>query len=132
MADTQNGAQLVVFSLGEREYAFAIAHVQEIVRFTQCPRSGLISIRGNVLPVCDLAARLGVESGAGGPSKMVLVESGAGTVAVPVDDVTEVLTVANEQLDLLAGEAVARIEDRLLVLLDPEDVMAAIGAEVAA
>ena len=59
--------QLVVFSLGEEEYALPIADVHEIIRYTE-PRSvassvnwvrGVISLRGKIVPVYDLASRLG-------------------------------------------------------------------------
>jgi len=58
--------QLVVFSLGNEEYALPIADVHEIIRYTE-PRSvassvdwvrGVISLRGKIVPVYDLASRL--------------------------------------------------------------------------
>src|SRR4051812_25721581 len=76
--------QLVVFTLGSEEYALPIRQVHEIIRYTE-PRSvaaeagwvrGVISLRGKIVPVYDLAARLGVEAGEpaeGG--KIVIVET---------------------------------------------------------
>ena len=60
--------QLVVFTLGSEEYALPIRQVHEIIRYTE-PRSvaaqsgwvrGVISLRGKIVPVFDLAARLGL------------------------------------------------------------------------
>ena len=94
--------QIVVFALGPEEYALSIGDVQEIIRYVE-PRSvasdspwirGVISLRGRIIPVCDLAARLGVPRGEREPAKIVVVEAGPSTVGLIVDDVTEVLTVS--------------------------------------
>ncbi len=132
--------QLVVFSLGEEEYALPITQVHEIIRYTE-PRSvastdpsvrGVISLRGKILPVYDLATRLGVEHAAEvNEAKIVIVETGQDMAGVIVDDVEEVITIDAEQI----GEApsaggrgidgIAKIDDRLVVLLDPEGIVGA-------
>jgi len=137
--------QLVVFTLGSEEYALPIRQVHEIIRYTE-PRSvaaesgwvrGVISLRGKIVPVYDLAARLGLETeerAEGG--KIVIIETATDMAGVVVDDVEEVLTVEDSQLDAVpaAGsasiEAIAKIDDRLVILLDPEGIFA--GAELAA
>jgi purine-binding chemotaxis protein CheW len=137
--------QLVVFTLGSEEYALPIRQVHEIIRYTE-PRSvaaesgwvrGVISLRGKIVPVYDLAARLGLrteERAEGG--KIVIVETATDMAGVVVDDVEEVLTVEEAQLDAVpaAGspsiEAIAKIDDRLVILLDPEGIFA--GADLAA
>jgi purine-binding chemotaxis protein CheW len=137
--------QLVVFTLGSEEYALPIRQVHEIIRYTE-PRSvsaesgwvrGVISLRGKIVPVYDLAARLGLETeerAEGG--KIVSVETATDMAGVVVDDVEEVLTVEDAQLDAVpaAGspsiEAIAKIDDRLVILLDPEGIFA--GADLAA
>jgi purine-binding chemotaxis protein CheW len=133
MAEETNANQLVVFTLGEEQYALPIKQVQEIIRYTQ-PRSvastdywvrGVLNLRGRIVPVYDLAARLGVSSELGEETKIVIVETGAQTVGVIVDGVDEVLTVEEQQLDKAPGadpelvDAIAKIGDRLIVLLNP-------------
>ena len=129
--------QLVVFSLGTEEYALPITQVQEIIRYTE-PRAvaskarwikGVISLRGKIVPVCDLAIRLGISVAApSSDAKIVIVETGGGTAGVIVDDVDEVLTVDRSSLDAVpaAGteviDAIAKIDDRLVVLLKPEGI----------
>ncbi len=128
--------QLVVFSLGAEEYALPITQVQEIIRYTE-PRTvasktqwikGVISLRGKIVPVCDLAARLGVSAVLSPDAKIVIVETGGGTAGVIVDEVEEVLTVDASSLDAVpaAGtdviDAIAKIGDRLVVLLKPEGI----------
>ena len=132
--------QLVVFSLGNEEYALPIGAVHEIIRFGE-PRSvasevpwirGVIGLRGKIIPIFDLAARMGLPDSS--PGKIVIVSDGSGQVGVMVDEVEEVLTVAGDQLedvptaDRDSIEAIARIGDRLVVLLDPSGLFAREGA----
>ena len=60
--------QLVVFSIGSEEYALPIGAVHEIIRYTE-PRSvtsdvpwirGVIGLRGKIIPIYDLASRMGL------------------------------------------------------------------------
>ena len=134
--------QLVVFSLGVEEYALPIAAVQEIIRFSE-PRSvasdvawirGVIGLRGKIIPIFDLAARLELAANDGQPGKIVILETGGGQVGVMVDEVEEVLTVASDQLEPVPTantdtiEAIAKIDDRLVILLNPEGLFAATPA----
>jgi purine-binding chemotaxis protein CheW len=138
--------QLVVFSLGDEEYALPIADVHEIIRYTE-PRSvassvgwirGVISLRGKIVPVYDLAARLGeARDPDNAPQKIVIVESAERMAGVIVDDVAEVLTVDCDSVEPVPSAAevsidgIARIEDRLIVLLSPVGLFGG-PAEVAA
>jgi purine-binding chemotaxis protein CheW len=132
--------QLVVFSLGDEEYALPITQVQEIIRYTE-PRGvssqahwirGVISLRGKIVPVTDLGARLGLAAPLGADAKIVIVETDAGTAGVIVDEVEEVLSVEAEQLEPVPGagtdclQAIAKVGDRLVILLDPEALFAGI------
>lgn len=147
MSDHTSG-QLVVFSLGTEEYALPISYVHEIIRWTE-PRSvasedpcvcGVISLRGKILPVFDLATRLGLESVRSDSAKIVIVERDGSMAGVVVDDVEEVLTVSDDQLDTDGGagvsgdciEAIAKIEDRLVVLLSPAHIVASSNETVRA
>jgi purine-binding chemotaxis protein CheW len=141
----QLDGQLVVFTFGEEEYALPIGAVQEIIRYSQ-PRSinsqihwlrGVISLRGKIIPVCDLAARLGVVSEQGSDTKIVIVDTEAGTAGVIVDGVNEVLTVTTDQLDAAPGagtdfiDAIAKVDSRLIVLLNPQRMLAEVTGAVA-
>jgi purine-binding chemotaxis protein CheW len=134
--------QLVVFSLGAEEYALPIAAVHEIIRFSE-PRSvasevawirGVIGLRGKIIPIFDLAARLDLAGDGSEPGKIVIVETGTGQVGVMVDEVEEVLTVDSSLLepvptaDIDTIEAIAKIDDRLVILLNPEGLFAATPA----
>jgi purine-binding chemotaxis protein CheW len=134
--------QLVVFSLGAEEYALPIAAVHEIIRFSE-PRSvasevawirGVIGLRGKIIPVFDLAARLDLAQTGTEPGKIVILETGGGQVGVMVDEVEEVVTVDSGQLEPVPTantdtiEAIAKIGDRLVILLNPEGLFAATPA----
>jgi purine-binding chemotaxis protein CheW len=134
--------QLVVFTLGNEEYALPIRQVHEIIRYSE-PRSvaaesgwvrGVISLRGKIVPVFDLAARLGLSTGNSEGGKIVIIETATDMAGVVVDDVEEVLTVDERQLDGVpaAGtapiDAIAKIDDRLVILLDTEGIFA--GADL--
>ena len=138
--------QLVVFSLGDEEYALPIADVHEIIRYTE-PRSvassvdwvrGVISLRGKIVPVYDLASRLHCARQADvAEQKIVIVEAAAQLAGVVVDDVAEVITVDDDQLESIpsadeaAIDAIVKLDDRLIVLLSPAGLFG-IGAEIAA
>ena len=126
--------QLVVFSLAAEEYGVPITLVQEIIRYTP-PRpipgspshvEGVINLRGRIIPVVDLRTRFGMGGERPGETKIVIVEMDALVVGVVVDEVREVLTVSADQCEPApegAGhadylEAVAKLEGRLVVMLD--------------
>jgi purine-binding chemotaxis protein CheW len=142
MSEGQTTRQLVVFSLGEEEYALPITQVHEIIRYTE-PRSvaadadwvrGVISLRGKIVPVYDLASRLGFASERKESAKIVIVETPTDMAGVVVDDVEEVLTVEDSQIedvpaaDNEAIEAIAKIDDRLVILLNPAGIFASASA----
>ncbi len=144
MSTEETTKQLVIFSLGSEEYALPITRVQEIIRYTE-PRSvasqtawirGVINLRGKIVPVCDLAERLGLTHERPEAAKIVIVETAVGTAGVIVDDVDEVLTVSPEQLedvptaDAAYVDAVAKVGERLAILLNPDGLFA--GVEIAA
>jgi purine-binding chemotaxis protein CheW len=130
----RDGGQLVVFMLGGEGYGLPIAEVQEIIRYQE-PRKvaaekdwvvGVISLRGKIVPVCDLGLRLGRAAHERRDAKIVIVDAGNGTAGIIVDDVSEVLTVEAGWLDPLpAGRtdfmtAIAKLDERLVVVLDPQ------------
>lgn len=132
--------QLVVFSLAGEEYALPISHVHEIIRYAE-PRSvasadpsvrGVISLRGKILPVLDLASRLGLVRGAKEgdlESNIVIVETDHEMAGIVCDEVEEVITVDAGQLEEAPGadhasiDGIAKIGDRLVVLLNPHGIV---------
>ncbi|MGO9901081.1 MAG: chemotaxis protein CheW, partial [Solirubrobacteraceae bacterium] len=118
------------------QYALPIQQVQEIIRYTQ-PRPvassdqwvrGVLNLRGKIVPVYDLAARLGVTTEVSEQSKIVIVEAGSETTGVIVDEVDEVLTVEAQQFEEVPGadptlvDSIVKVGERLVVLLSPATI----------
>lgn len=137
----------MVFRLGGDEYALPIAHVQEVVRYSP-PRPvaspvpwlrGLLSLRGTIIPVYDVAARLGrdADPASDGPHHgdraKILIAHPSDTSAAAgliVDDVEEVLTVATapEALPVDGSrllDGALRIGERMILVLDAERLLEA-------
>lgn len=134
-----NGApQVVVLRCAQSVFGIPIDRVREIVmvpEITPVPDSGesirgIINLRGRILPVLDLGLRLGLGPGPHDRSgRIVVVEPDQQQfLGLLVDEASEVLRLAEGQLspppELLAGSLqgsvrlVARLEERLLLLLD--------------
>jgi purine-binding chemotaxis protein CheW len=134
----QGEMQVVVFTLGGERYALPIARVQEVIRHVH-PRyvgsriplvAGVIELRGRILPVCDIAARVGAGTSRSDAQKIVIVDLPGGQAGVLVDAVDEVVTVPADQLAAVPAEvrttwllAIARLGDELVMVLDPERLL---------
>jgi purine-binding chemotaxis protein CheW len=104
----QNGArELISFRIGEQEFCVDIMAVREIRGWTPAtalPQSasfvrGVINLRGAVLPIVDLAARLGFESAEATDRHVIIVaQIGAQTVGLLVDAVSDILTVTDDAI----------------------------------
>lgn len=148
MADRSQGTtlvreeQLVVFHLDREVYGVDIAHVHEIIRLqeiTRIPRTpafieGVINLRGRVIPVIDLRTRFGLERGErNGATRIIVVEVGGHTVGMVVDGVSEVLRLSTDAIaapseiltavDVAYMRGVGKLEDRLVILLDLQEVL---------
>ncbi len=134
--------QLVSFKLGVEEFGVEILKVQEINRMisiTKIPNSpnfvdGVINLRGRVLPVINLRKKLGLKEKENDKDTRIIVVDLAGkTIGFIVDSVSEVLripkNITEEPPKLATGinsnyiTSVAKLEDRLLILLDLEKVL---------
>jgi purine-binding chemotaxis protein CheW len=133
------------FQLGDEEYAVELACIREIVKvppLTEVPRApaevmGVMSLRGEVMPVFDLRKRLSLPKprlGRGSSMRVVVVDSGEGPAGVLVDAVHQVLRLKPSAFeppppglgsrldsDYLVG--IARQKDRMYVLLNLESVL---------
>jgi len=136
--------QMVSLRCGAVTFALPIAAVREIVmvpEITPVPETGpfvrgIINLRGRILPVLDLAMRLGFGRGPSSPDGRILVveHDREHPIGLLVDDASEVLRVPESALtpppELATGGAsgavssVARLADRLLLVLDLDRVLA--------
>lgn len=142
--------QLVVFHLKGQTYALDIRQVLEITRpaaVVPVPGApafveGITNLRGQVIPVINLARRLGLGNGGGeaAASRALIVEAGGVKAGLLVDDVAEVLRVSQDSVKpppaMAVGPEAAYLQgvvlegEKLIILLDaarffrPEEVEA--------
>lgn len=101
--DGADGRELIAFRVGAQEFCVDVRSVREIRGWTAAtvlPHAppyvrGVINLRGAVLPIVDLGARLGF--GAAEPTArhvIVVAEIGPQLVGLLVDAVSDILTVA--------------------------------------
>ncbi|MBL8950763.1 MAG: purine-binding chemotaxis protein CheW [Myxococcaceae bacterium] len=140
--------EFLAFSLTDETYAVPIATVREIVKvpvITEVPRApkellGVMNLRGEVLPVYDVRARLLLAGGVQpitGPgdvpaqARIVLVKSESGDAGIITDGVEGVVRLlpslteppppGGTEKPFLAG--LSRRGERLYILLDVEKVL---------
>lgn len=142
--------ELLSFRVGEQEFALDIMSVREIrgwTRATPLPHSppfvrGVINLRGTVLPIIDLAARLGQKStNASARNVFIVVQSGEETVGLLVDAVSDILSIKTEALqsppemsadgDSMFVNALTIVEDRMLRVLDLRAALVSSQSEAA-
>jgi purine-binding chemotaxis protein CheW len=139
---TKNDLKLIVFQLGDEEYAIEVDYIQSIERMqpvTRIPGTpsyviGVMNLRGVITPVINLRARFGLPAKAHDDSTRILVIADDGVeIGFVVDGANDVVDVPAEKIeptpevvggvqeDYLRG--VVKEEDRLFTLLNLEKVI---------
>jgi purine-binding chemotaxis protein CheW len=137
-----DGRQFLTFALGAEDYGVEILKVQEIKGYapvTPVPNTpahvrGIMNLRGAVIPILDLRAVLGMTEAASSQfSVIIIVQVAAKAVGLVVDTVSDVVSIASDhiqqtpdfgtQFDAGLISGIARIGERLVVLLDLERVL---------
>ena len=111
--------ELLTFSLGTEEFAFKVSEVEEILklqRMTKVPTMrdyviGITSLRGKIIPVIDLKARLnlkhagevpeyGTEENPGGgrEAKILIIEGLQGFIGATIDRVIGVVSLPKDRV----------------------------------
>lgn len=139
--------QYLLFSLGQESYALPVAQVREVLEsasITRLPTTtkylkGIINLRGSVVPVLDLARRLGqAAAGPEGLRNVIVLERKAegatrllGALADSVQAVVEVESRSLEPPPKLGGlgasslvSAIARLGEGFFIVLDTEELFA--------
>jgi purine-binding chemotaxis protein CheW len=144
----QGVQQYLTFIIGGEEYAVSLLKVREIVEYepvTRIPRMpawvrGVMNLRGNVVPVVDLAIKFGQASNEIGKLTCVVIvevelEGEATVMGVITDAVSQVIELKPEEIeppppfgtrvraDYLLG--MARSGKKFCLLLDTDAVLAA-------
>ena len=136
-ADESSDLELLSFKVGEQEYSVDIMSVREIrgwTRATPLPHAsayvrGVINLRGTVLPIIDLACRLGIGVTETTERNVIIVVPMQGqTIGLLVDAVSDILSIPRTDLqappDMLSDtsntfvRALTVVEGRMLRILD--------------
>ena len=105
--DISKNSELIAFRLGGQEFCVDIMSVRDIRGWTPTtplPHSpeyvkGVINLRGSVLPVIDLAARLGFRSTEPTARHVIIVtQVGNQSVGLLVDAVSDILTITSDTI----------------------------------
>ena len=134
--------QLVSFKVGTEEFGVDILKVQEInrmLKITKVPNApefveGVVNLRGRIIPVIDLRKRLSIENKEhDNKTRIIVVDINGNIVGFIVDEVNEVLRISKDiienppelvsQVDSDFITSVAKLEDRLIILLDLDNLL---------
>jgi purine-binding chemotaxis protein CheW len=134
--------ELLCFKVANEEYAISIMDIKEIIKpreVTEVPRvpafvRGILSLRGNIIPIFDMRVRLGLPGAASSErERVVVVQRQGGFCGVLVDEVVQVVRIAEAGIEpppvVLEGidrdfiQGIGRVAGRMLILLDMEKVL---------
>ncbi|MDO5522349.1 MAG: chemotaxis protein CheW [bacterium] len=101
--------QYIVVKLGNEQFGIDIQYVDNIVRMqriTRVPKvqnyfKGVINLRGDIVPVMSLRLKFGLEAEeyTNATRVIILKPEGKEVIGVVVDEVKEVVTLEDEQID---------------------------------
>ncbi len=107
--------QYIVIRLGEEQYGIDIRYIDNIVRMqniTRVPKvpaylKGVINLRGEVIPVVSIRLKMGLPADEYGRSTRIIIlkTETAGNLGIVVDEVKEVVTLSEDNIEKLAHEA---------------------------
>ncbi len=154
MSDTATTAaaarELIAFRIGQQEFCVDIMSVREIRGWTPAtplPRApgymkGVINLRGAVLPIVDLGARLGLSTSEPTARHVIMVAHiGGRTVGLLVDAVSDIIQLTDEAVqptpDVASDQVrtfvkgIFAVDGRMISLLELEWILPETEAEAA-
>jgi purine-binding chemotaxis protein CheW len=138
MESGQKDIQVIIFKLGNEEYAIPITNVQEIIMFqetTRIPKSppyvvGVINLRGQIIPVIDGKKKFSISDKNDKDTnneRVMVIEADGQTVGMIVDEVSEVIHLSISDIEEPPVEStdkndyiwgVGKFQEKLLILVD--------------
>lgn len=141
-AASTNLREFLAFKLGNEEYGIDILRVQEIRSYEEPTRlanvppfiKGVVNLRGVIVPIVDMRLKFSLDEARYDHFTVVIVLNiGSRIVGMVVDAVSDVITLADEQMrpvpefnasvDSEHLLAIGAVEDRMLILVDIEKLM---------
>jgi len=151
-AEMASPGKYLTFSLEREVYGIAILKVQEIIGVmpvTKVPRlpqfmRGVVNLRGKVIPIIDLRLKFGLEAQENTERTCFIVvqvnRNGVPvTLGIIVDEVSEVLDIAGNQIESAPSFAstidtnflsgMGKVSKTVVMLLDVDRALAGVGTE---
>jgi len=137
--------QLVVFTLNEEEYGLDVSAVNGILRskkfkIQSMPGvaktiAGMINLRGQVNYIFNLRAKFGLpDEELAEESKFIMLNVNQSNSGCIVDEVTDIVKLNDEDIQPQPAfvsrssdnyiQGIGKIQDRLIIILDPEKLLA--------
>lgn len=129
--------QYIVIRLGQEQYGIDIRYIDNIVRMqhiTRVPKMptylrGVINLRGEVIPIMSIRLKMGLPADEETKASRIIIVKleQHGTVGMIVDEVKEVMTLENSQIEKMAYDldekknfiyGVGKCESGLISLLE--------------
>lgn len=134
--------EFLCFRVSAELYAIDIMEIKEIIKpreVTEVPRvppfiSGVLSLRGIIIPVFNMHERLGLDgNGNPGKERVIVVKNGEEFSGIVVDEVVQVVRIAEGAIEqppaVLDGidrdfvQGVGRFEGKMLILLNLKNIL---------
>lgn len=147
---SHGGREFIAFRIGDQEFTVNIMSVREIRGWTLAtpmPHTpayvkGVINLRGAVLPIIDLALRLGMKPAEPTARHVIIVaQVGSRVVGLLVDAVSDILTVTDDliqptpeiasDLEKSFARGILAIEGRMICLIELEALFPETESEAA-
>ena len=134
--------EFLCFRVSSEIYAINIMVIKEIIKpreVTEIPRtpgfvSGVLSLRGIIIPVFNMRLRLGLPEGErSGRERIIVVKKGEEFIGILVDEVTQVVRIASATIekppavldgidrDFVCG--IGHFNNQMLILLNQEKIL---------
>lgn len=145
--------EYVTFRIGEQMFGVSVSEIHDVFRpasMTPVPLSaseiaGVLNLRGRIVTAIDARSRLGLKKDSNSRQSQTLaigVERGGESFGLIVDEIGEVVRIEDKALEQnpvnldatwsWVSQGVCRLEDRLLVIMDIDRMLAGASAEESA
>lgn len=125
--------QIVVFRLGEEDFAVETSKVQNISNIRNVVRvpkaephiKGLINLRGNIISLIDINLLLDIKKSECSDGSMIIIDIENEEIAISVDKVKEVLDVDEKEIQKLDSEnikeyvkGIINLKGKIITIID--------------
>ena len=140
--------QMIIFRLGDEEYAVPIMNVQEIIikqKPTHIPKSpswieGVINLRGHIIPIVDGKKKFGIseDNAYKNDERVIVLDVDQEIIGLIVDEVSEVIHIKTSDIDKspvdLDGDSdflwgIGKYENKLLIIINPQKFLSHVEAQ---